>query len=128
MSRFASTITAALSGQMRVRRTVRRVEYRCAGLRSRCFILSFLFAFPLLVLYHTGLLFKDGTVADDIIVDQAEPVAARAVGRPAVGQDEDSHDETWFDQFNTNILVYNRKRFHHAPLFIMFREVIDVLH
>lgn len=90
---------------MRVRRTVRRVEYRCSGLRSRCFLLSFLFATPLFILYHSGLLFKDdGTLIAEKVVKENLIVAKH--GRPAVGDDVMKAPD--FEDFNTNLLVYNR--------------------
>ena len=41
-------------------------------------------------------------------VERDEPITTRSHARPIVGD----KNHSWFDAFNTNLLVYNRKQFY----------------
>ena len=77
--------------------------------RSNFFILVFLFASPIVVLYHSGLLFKENDADFAGLKDSKGGARSRHGSHKEKISDKTlSENRSHVENFNTNILVYNR--------------------
>ena len=70
--------------------------------RSNFCILIFLFASPIIVLYHSGLLFKENAESSPLHGARARHQKSKLSDKTV------SENRSHVENFNTNILVYNR--------------------
>jgi len=94
---------------MRLRRTVRKAENyaRYSICRPNCLILILLFATPILVLYHMGLLHRNTGHNSDAVKSESHGGGGGGA-RPAINHKTDQENKSHIESFNTNVLIYNR--------------------
>ena len=114
---------------MRLRRTVRKAEnyarysicrngiklmkyflikiFNLILIRPNCLILILLFATPILVLYHMGLLHRNTGHNSDAVKSEGHGGGGGGA-RPAINHKTDQENKSHIESFNTNVLIYNR--------------------